>query len=126
MKEEALSLKSYKIEQEIKSLNFLTPFIELFDTYIYGDLEIDPFSKFTTEFQSNYWYIQYHLLKDKKVYVDDTLQSFFKEENINIIWFQITDENTFKIRCVDGIWFVEVLKLTNQLVCIISSLDLKI
>lgn len=125
MEKEVLGLKTYKIDQEIISLNFLTPIIELFNTHIYGDLEIDPFNEFTIEFQSNYWYLQYYLLKDKKVYVDDSLQSFFKEENINIIWFQITDEDTFKIKCIDGTWFIEILKLDIQFDNVISSFNLK-
>ncbi len=102
-------MKKYKINEEFYNLNFLKKIVIEFETYLIGEIEIEPFNKFSLEFSSAYWYSCYHLLRDKMLIVDKEIFHLFNEDKINIIWFSITDNENFVIKCLDGEWFLELL-----------------
>jgi len=116
MVREALVLPNkYAIKKSIQSLAFLSDIIKPErGIVIFGDLEIEPFVKFSTAFQAEYWYLKYQLTKAGKVKLDDNYDTLFSEKEINIIWFNITDEKYFLLECKDGDWFVNFLNLTNE------------
>ena len=112
----------YRINEEFDNLNFLKQIVKEFKTYLIGDLEIEPYIKFSTKFSSVYWYSCYHLLRDKKLVVDEENFDLFNENEINVIWFSITDNENFVIKCSDGIWYLEILKSNSLFDDMISNI----
>lgn len=105
-------IKKYSINKDFNSLNFLENLALEFDLYFIGDFEVEPFTKWSTEFASEYWYLKYQLLKICEVKIkseDSDFKFLFQEFNLNIIWLTVTDKKNFELKCVDGSWKVEVL-----------------
>jgi hypothetical protein len=114
------------LDIDVDSLKFLLPLTEKFETYIEGELEIDPFRTWSKDFSIAYWYTQYHLLRDKSLIVDEEIKSLFTEEKLNIIWFCLTDRKSFSIKCSDGDkWELEKYTPNEHLEVIMKSLDIK-
>ena len=105
----------YLINQEINSLNFLKVLENKFDLLLVGEFEVEPFTKWSTEFAANYWFLKYELLNEKEIKLNVTeneFEDFYAEKNLNIIWLTATDKKNFKLKCVDGSWQVEILNST--------------
>ncbi|NHM03732.1 hypothetical protein [Flavobacterium celericrescens] len=106
------TIKKFSINKDFNSLNFLENLAKKFDLYLIGDFEVEPFTKWSMEFASEYWYLNYHLLKKGEVRLgnqDSELKFLFQESNLNIIWLTVTDKKNFELKCVDGSWEVKVL-----------------
>lgn len=126
MEKEVEAGKIYSLEINIDSLNFIKSIIEGNNSYLVGELEIDPFNKFSLEFSSEYWYLKYHLLRDGKILLDEDDFSLFEEYNINVIFFELSDFNSFLIKCNDGKWYLEINKLNEVSVKVYEKLKDKI
>lgn len=101
------------------NLSFLNDILDLSKAYFVNDLEIEPFDKFSLGFSSEYWFLQYQLLKEKQYLIDDNFNFLFIENNINITSINISDLSNYNLKCVDGTWYIEILKLgdvTNNIV----------
>lgn len=112
----------YKINDEIHSLIY---FKSLFDIShnikIIGELDIEPFSIFSLEFSSIYWYFKYSILKYNGMNIDrDEIRNdyrvFFQEQNLNLIFFNFYDESNYRLYCVDGTIYVEVYNRNTDLI----------
>ena len=113
-------ITKYSIDKEINTLGFLKNLIVKFnDLYFVGDFDIDPFTKWSTAFSSEYWHLKYYLLKDGEVklsFDEDNFVYLCEEKKLNINWLTITDKVNFKLECVDGDWQIEILNSSfNQL-----------
>jgi hypothetical protein len=97
-----INISSFKLDMPKDGLVSLLPVIKCFDVYVYGELEIEPFEKFSFEFSSAYWYTKYMLTQNAKVPIDEDNIILFETENINPIWLNLTDGLTFRIQCFDG------------------------
>lgn len=81
----------------------------------YGELEVEPYSKFSIEFQAEYWYVKYSLLSEGSIQLQfENFQNLFQEREINVIWFNITDKETFSLNCKDGDWYLSFSKLNES------------
>ena len=105
--------KVFKFIKTDNNLKFLKNILDKEDIYLANDLEIDPFDKFSSEFSAQYWYIMYHLCRDKKILIDDETNTLFEEDNLNIITFTITDFKKFSIECIDGDWRFKILEMSQ-------------
>jgi hypothetical protein len=80
---------------------------------ILAELDIEPFEKFQSEFGCNYWYFKYHLLKDgmieiSKQEINNEYNIFFNGEDLNFISIQILDKENYRIKCIDGIFYIDI------------------
>ena len=126
MKKDLNNIPVFTLDIDPDSLNFLLPITKKFETYIKSDLDIDPYTTWSKDFAISYWYTQYHILKDGRVRVDEEIVNLFVEEKLNIIWFCLTDEKTFSIKCTDGdTWELERYSQNNDLDELLTSMDLK-
>ena len=88
----------------------------MLNVYIYGDLEIEPFRKFSLKYSSVYWFTKYQLTQNKFVPIDEENQILFETEKINPIWLNLTDQKSFEISCHDGdIWILQKLGVNEYL-----------
>jgi len=58
------------------------------------------------------------LLANKSLNINEDLQelnALFKEPRLNIIWFNITDEESFILECKDGDWHVSFLNTKGKI-----------
>ncbi len=99
-------MKKYEIKEDFQNLKFLHAIVNSIETYLIQDIDIEPFTKFSKDFSCSYWYSCYHLLRDGKLLVDGEIADLFVEDKINVLWFTLTDEKTFYIKCKDGNWFL--------------------
>lgn len=102
----------HSVIKEINSLSFLKVLGSKFNLYVIGEFEIEPFTKWSTEFASEYWFLKYNLLKNGEVklkFSEDDFEFLCLENNLNIIWLTVTDHRNFILKCVDGNWRVEIL-----------------
>lgn len=104
----------YKITEEVHTLKFFKPIFDFSeDIKIIGDLDIEPFNVFSTEFSGVYWYLKYSVLRYKDIKINkDEIQYdykvFFNEQNLNFIYFTFYDEANYKLYCIDGSFYVDV------------------
>jgi hypothetical protein len=109
--ENAVKGSKYKIINELKSLAFIRDILLIEPKVrLYGELEIEPYVEFSVNFQADYWYIKYLLLRDQYVDLTNEFESLFSEPDLNIIWLRLTDGNTFVLEFNDGQPFVSFLK----------------
>ncbi len=85
--------------------------LKKYNWFLYSNLEIEPSDEgFTDKFGATYWYLQYHLLRDNVIEIDnDDLLSLANERNIIFIWISLkTENNQIKIKLIDGVkWEIE-------------------
>jgi hypothetical protein len=115
----------YSINKEINSLSFLKTLGNKFDSFLIGEFEVEPFTKWSTEFAAEYWFIKYSLLENKVVELDfsaNELENLCAEKNLNVIWLTLTDKKNFKLKCVDGSWELEILNSTFDGLEVVTSL----
>src|SRR5690606_42163141 len=98
MEEEVTEDKLYSFKRTIDNLGFIKVFVEKYELYLIEELDIDPFTTFTLEFSLEYWYLKYHLLRDKKILLTKDDLILFEETNMNIVFFKLSDLNSFIIR----------------------------
>ncbi|MFC0514223.1 hypothetical protein ACFFGT_08435 [Mucilaginibacter angelicae] len=117
MEKEAQEPKyNYIVNQSISSLNVFKRLRALANKLVvFEDLEVEPYDKFSIGFQADYWFIKYHLFRDGRMDLDNDFEFFFDEEDVNIVWLKITDEETFILSCRDGIWFIDFFYLDNKI-----------
>ncbi|MDN3588092.1 hypothetical protein QWY86_15520 [Pedobacter aquatilis] len=109
--ENAVKASKYKIINELKSLDFIKNILLIEPKVrLCGELEIEPYVEFSVNFQADYWYIKYLLLRDQYVDLTNEFESLFSEPDLNIIWLRLTDGNTFVLEFNDGQPFVSFLK----------------
>lgn len=114
MEKEVVEGKLYSLIQKNDNLHFIKEFIKKNDLYLLGELEIDPFDKFSLDFSAEYWYLKYHLLRDEKILLtveDDSI--LFDEKDINVVFFKVSDLENFSIECNDGNWYLRIIKLNK-------------
>ncbi|ATP58015.1 hypothetical protein CPT03_16855 [Pedobacter ginsengisoli] len=109
--ENAVKASKYKIINELKSLDFIKDILLIEPKVrLCGELEIEPYVEFSVNFQADYWYIKYLLLRDQYVDLTNEFESLFSEPDLNIIWLRLTDGNTFVLEFNDGQPFLSFLK----------------
>lgn len=106
--------KIYSFKRTVDNLSFIKVFVEKYELYLIEELDIDPFTTFSVEFSSEYWYLKYHLLRDRKVLLTEEDLILFEETNINIVFFKLSDLNSFTIECNDGRWYFKLNKLHKK------------
>lgn len=112
MEKEVKTTKT-KVNLQVSSLEFLR-FLNEFKLFLLEDLEIEPFTKFSSEFGQEYWYAKYHILRDGEIFLDyDEFLFLLNEKSLNIITLNITDKINFSLKCVDGDWFFEEFEGSN-------------
>jgi len=126
MEEEVEVGKLYQLNSKIENLHFIKEIILSCELYLIEELDIDPFDTFSVDFSSEYWYLKYHLLRDKKVLLTIEDSILFDEENINVIFFKITDLKSFIIECIDGNWYFKINKLDTNTLKIFDTLKVNI
>ena len=126
MEEEVEVGKLYQLNSKIENLHFIKEIILSCDLYLIEELDIDPFDTFSVDFSNEYWYLKYHLLRDKKVLLTIEDSILFDEENINIVFFKITDLKSFIIECNDGNWYFKINKLDTNTLKIFDTLKVNI
>lgn len=91
---------------------------------LYGDLEIEPYTEFSLQFQAEYWYLKYMLVINKGIVFEeeDVDKKFFSEEKINIIWLNITDGTDFILECKDGVMYFIFKNINNEVGVILSNI----
>lgn len=126
MEKDLNSISIYTLDIETDSLKFFLPITGKFETFIKDDLDIEPFTTWTKDFAISYWYTKYHILQDGRVRVDGEIKDLFVEEKLNIIWFCLTDEKTFSIKCSDGeTWELERYSPNKELDDLLTAMDIK-
>lgn len=123
MEQEVKVIQTNKLKILEDNLTFLKVLIDFKNTYFINEIEIEPFEKFSLGFSSEYWYLQYHLLKDKKISIDENFDFLFRENKINIIYLSISDLNSFNIKCNDGNWYIDILKINEVSINLLLSLQ---
>ncbi|MEZ2339328.1 hypothetical protein AB6735_27025 [Mucilaginibacter sp. RCC_168] len=110
--EQEINFIKFKITNEIHDLTFLKRLkCEAKRTKLIKELEIEPFTNFSLRFQAEYWYIKYMLLLNKVLYLnDEEFESLYTEDSLNIIWLSVTDDESFTLNCIDGIWYLNTTK----------------
>ncbi|WP_131539594.1 hypothetical protein [Pedobacter nototheniae] len=109
--ENVVKVFKYRIINEIKSLSFIEDILKIEPKIqMCGELEIEPYIEFSVNFQSDYWYIKYLLLKDQLVNLNDEFKYFYNEPDLNIIWASFTDGKTFLLEFKDGQPFISFSK----------------
>jgi len=114
----------YKILKPVKNLFFFKAFFDLSERIkLFGEFEITPYEKFSSDFGSIYWYLQYMLLKNgvlemEKNEINDEYLTFFSETEINFEWLYLKDEGNYMISCIDGDWILEIYnnKILNTVI----------
>lgn|SRR5690606_310973 len=122
MEEEVTEDKLYSFKRTIDNLGFIKVFVEKYELYLIEELDIDPFTTFTLEFSLEYWYLKYHLLRDKKILLTKDDLILFEETNMNIVFFKLSDLNSFIIECNDGKWSFKLNKIQKRSIDIHSFL----
>lgn len=128
MEEEQKIIQEIKISADFTLKDFSFFVIPLIDDdcFIIDTFEAIPLNnkEFSIKFQSTYWYILYHLLRDKKVSLD--LEMFeLLVSDINVFFDSIIIENNKKqskiYRIDGGDWVLSFLKTDIE---IMKSIDL--
>lgn len=100
----------YKILDVIEGFTLLQEFTKHSDQVVlYGELDIEPFEEFSIEFQAEYWYIKYMLLRDGKFNMEKDNykeRAFWKEKKLNVIWLSVKNNDNVIVECNDGEWFI--------------------
>ncbi|WP_372472552.1 hypothetical protein AB4865_06970 [Capnocytophaga sp. ARDL2] len=126
MEEEVQVGKLYVLNNKNENLHFIKEINFSCDLYLIEELDIEPFDTFSVDFSSEYWYLKYHLLRDKKVLLNIEDSILFDEENINVIFFKATDLKSFVIECNDGNWYFRINKLDINALKIFDILKINI
>lgn len=113
MGEEVQEGKLYSLSSKDNDLHFLKDIVQKSDLYLLEELEIEPFVKFSLDFSAEYWYLKYHLLRDKRVLVSLEDSVLFDEKDLNVIFFKLSDLKSFIIECIDGKWYFKIVTLSN-------------
>ena len=102
----------YKILESFDNLSIISTIISLKGSIkIYNEFEVEPYEYFSVEFQAEYWYLKYQILKNNYFVISkDEFSSLFIEKNLNIIWMSVTDDEGFILECRDGGWYLSVEK----------------
>ena len=109
--ENIVKVTKLRITSELKSLAFIRNILKIEQKIkLYGEFDIEPYRKFSVNFQAEYWYIKYLLLRDQFVNLTDDFDYLFAEQDLNIIWLRLTDNDTFELEFIDGQPFVSFLK----------------
>jgi len=105
----------YRITSPLNDLTFIRDLSKISDKLeIYDDFELEPFATFSLEFQAEYWYLKYVLLRDKQILITDEFKVFFTENNLNIICLKLTDRKSFVCEFIDGTGFVSFISENIQ------------
>jgi hypothetical protein len=113
MEEEQSKMKTkYKILESFDDLSIISNIISLKGSIkIFNEFEVEPYEYFSVEFQAEYWYLKYQLLRNSYFVISkDEFSSLFIEKNLNIIWMSVTDDKDFILECRDGGWFLSIEK----------------
>jgi len=81
-----------------------------------NDLEIEPFTEWSTSFSADYWYFKYNLLKNRYIDIlqsesEDIYYSFFYETKLNFINLTLFDCENYKIQFIDGNCYLDIFNL---------------
>lgn len=97
-------------------LRSLIPMINGLEVYFTGNLEIEPYVRFSAKYSSAYWHTKYQLTQSEFFRIDEDNRILFEDSNTNPIWLNITDQNTFTIMCTDGDkWVLEKFGVNKKL-----------
>jgi hypothetical protein len=103
-----------KIDNNVDSLSYFNSLIRTSERIkLVGELDIEPFKDFDSDFGCIYWYLKYHLLKDSEIEllkedIKNDCIDFFTKENLNIITIHIVDLENYEIECIDGRFYINI------------------
>ncbi len=77
--------KKYPINKVFNSLSFIENLAGNFDLYLSANFEVEPFTKWSAEFASEYWFLKYHLLLNGEIMIENNdcdLEYLFRESEV--------------------------------------------
>lgn len=103
-------INKHKLLDPVEDLSLVKSFVEGSNSItIYGEFEIEPFTKFSLDFQAAYWHIKYMVQLNGKLTLEKSeCFALYEEKRLNVIWLNIKNDNDTVIECKDGDWFINL------------------
>lgn len=101
-------IETIQIRKEINSLANFKSLPTEFECFLKDDLEIEPFTKWSTNFAAVYWYAKYMVTVNEYADLEEEIEDFFDEKDLNFIWLTMTDFSNYALKCMDGKWELEI------------------